>query len=108
MSANNPYDVDRYFDTTQFAPLQPFTLRSFSSRTTDLRAPGINKWDITVQKTVFVREGMFFRLQGELYNAFNRTHFGTPNTTVTSNLFGRINGTFLPPRVIQLSGRFTF
>jgi hypothetical protein len=55
-----------------------------------------------------VREKMNFKIQGEFYNAFNRTHFGTPNTTVTSNLFGRITGTFLGPREVQVSGRFTF
>ncbi|MBS1829747.1 MAG: TonB-dependent receptor [Acidobacteria bacterium] len=107
-STNNPYNVDRYFDTAQFTPQQPFTLRYSSSRTADLRAPGINKWDITFQKSVVVREGMSFKVQAELYNAFNRTHFGTPNTTVTSTSFGRITGTFLNPREIQLSGRFTF
>jgi hypothetical protein len=107
-SANNPYMVDRYFDTTQFAAQQPFTLRAFSSRTNDLRAPGIGKWDLTLQKSVFVREKMNFKIQGEFYNAFNRTHLGTPNTTVTSTSFGRITGTFLGPREVQVSGRFTF
>jgi hypothetical protein len=108
-SDKNLYTVDNYFDPTQFAPLQPFTLRHSSSRTADLRAPGINKWDLTLQKSVFVREGMSFKVQAEFYNAFNRTHFGTPNTTVTSGVnFGRITGTFLNPREIQLSGRFTF
>ena len=47
-------------------------------------------------------------IQGEFYNAFNRTHFGTPNTTVTSTSFGRITGTFLGSREVQVSGRFTF
>ncbi len=103
-----PRTVDLYFDPTQFVPQQPFTLRAFSSRTSDLRAPGINKWDITVQKSVMVREGMNFKVQAEFYNAFNKTHLGTPNTTVTSASFSRITGTFLGPREIQVSGRFTF
>jgi hypothetical protein len=107
-STNNPGLVDNYFDATQFVPQQPFTLRRTSSLIADLRAPGINKWDITIQKTVDIREGMFFRVQAEFYNAFNRTHFGSPNTTVTSAQFGRITGLFLPPREIQLSGRFSF
>lgn len=107
-SDNNRYEVDNYFDTAAFVPQQPFTLRATSSRIADLRAPGINKWDITVQKTVAVREGMSFKVQCELYNALNRTHLGTPNTTVASTQFGRITGTFLNPREIQLSGRFSF
>jgi hypothetical protein len=108
VSSRNSFTVDQYFDTTQFVPMQPFTLRAFSSRTTDLRAPGINKWDITVQKSVMVREGVSIKIQGEFYDAFNRTHFGTPNTKVTSTSFGRITSTFLGPREIQLSARVSF
>ena len=104
----DPHLVDQWFDPTQIVPQQPFTLRAFSSRTTDLRAPGINKWDLTVQKSVVVREKISFKLQAEFYNAFNRTHLGTPNTTATSTSFGRITGTFLGPREIQVSGRFSF
>ncbi|MFN7922720.1 MAG: TonB-dependent receptor [Bryobacteraceae bacterium] len=108
-SSNNPHQVDRWFDTAQFVPQQPFTLRYTSSRSADLRAAGINKWDITVQKNIVVREKIGFKLQGELYNAFNRTHLGTPNTTVTNPAqFGRITGVFLNPREVQVSGRFTF
>jgi hypothetical protein len=107
-SDKNPFTVDQYFDPAQFVPLQPFTLRAFSSRTADLRAPGINKWDITAQKSVAIREGLSFKVQAEFYNAFNRTHLGTPNTTVTSTSFGRITSTFLGPREIQLSARIVF
>ena len=107
-STKNPGTVDQYFDPSQFVPQQPFTLRAFSSRTTDLRAPGIDKWDITAQKSVAIREGVSFKLLAEFYNAFNRTHLGTPNTTVTSSSFGRITGTFLGPREILVSGRFSF
>jgi hypothetical protein len=52
---------------------------------------------------------MSFKVTGEFYNAFNRTHLGVPNTTVTSGSnFGRITGTFLGSREVQVSGRFTF
>jgi hypothetical protein len=105
---NDPKTVDRYFDIAQFVPLAPFTLRTSSLRTSDIRAPGINKWDITIQKSVEIREQMNIRFQAELYNAFNRTHFGAPNTTVTSTSFGRITDTFLGPREVQLSARFSF
>jgi len=107
-SENNPMTVDRYFDILQFAPQAPFTLRKSSTRTSDLRAPGINKWDLTAQKTVPIRENISFRLQAEFYNAFNRTHFNAPNTMVTSTSFGRITDVFLGPREIQVSGRITF
>ena len=39
-------------------------------------------------------DGVALKFRAELYNAFNRTHFGTPNTVVTNTNFGRITGTF--------------
>jgi hypothetical protein len=51
---------------------------------------------------------MALKIRAELYNAFNRTHFGTPNTLVTNTNFGRITGTFLGPREIQLAARIVF
>lgn len=107
-SDNNPHTVDRWFDITQFVPREPFTVRAMSSRLSDLRAPGINKWDITAIKNIVIREGLSLRLQAEFYNALNRTHFAVPNTTVTSANFGRITGTYIGPREVQVSARVTF
>ncbi|MBI3696941.1 MAG: TonB-dependent receptor [Acidobacteria bacterium] len=107
-SDNNPHTVDQWFDVTQFVPQEPFTLRALSSRVADLRAPGIKKWDLTLMKAVPIRERVAMRLQAEFYNAFNTTHFGTPNTTVTNASFGRITGTLLGSREIQLAARITF
>jgi len=53
-------------------------------------------------------DGVALKIRAELYNAFNRTHFGTPNTVVTNTNFGRITGTFLGPREIQLGARLVF
>ncbi len=79
-----------------------------SLKLADLRAPGINKWDITLQKEVAIRERIAFKFQAEFYNAFNKTQLGTPNTTVTNPSFGRITGTFLGSREIQLAARLSF
>jgi len=107
-STANPRNVDAWFDTTQFVPQQPFTLRRTSSRIADIRAPGINKWDVTFQKTVAITEKVSFRFQAEFYNLFNNTHFGTPNVSVTSPNFGRITGLFVNPREVQLGARVNF
>ena len=104
----NPHTVDKWFDTAQFVPLPPFTLNTLSSSVVDLRAPGIRKWDLTAMKRISIREGVEMRLQGEFYNAFNTTMFGSPNTTVTSASFGRITSLLINPRQIQVSARVTF
>ena len=92
---------------SQFVARAPFTLRKSSTRKVDLHAPGMNKWDIGVHKSVEMREQMNFRPQAEFYNALNRTHFAAPNTTRTSTSFGRITDTFPGPRELPLSARFT-
>ncbi len=107
-SESNPYTIEEYFDRSQFAPQEPFTLNTLSSRVADLRAPGLKKWDLTVMKKVKVTERVTMQFQGEFYNAWNTTHFAAPNTTVTSGNFGRITGTSLGPRNIQLSARVLF
>jgi hypothetical protein len=107
-SASDPKTVDRWFDISQFAPEAPFTLNTLSIQLNDLRAPGINKWDLTAMKKIRITERVEFRLQGEFYNAFNKALFDVPNTTVTSPNFGRITAVVIPPRQIQLSGRLTW
>jgi hypothetical protein len=107
-SDNNPRNVDRWFDISQFAPQAPFTLNTLSIQLNDLRAPGINKWDLTAVKKIRITERAEFRLQAEFYNAFNRAHFDIPNTTVTSPNFGRITGVVIPARQIQVSGRISW
>lgn len=109
VSDNNPYTVDEWFDITQFRPREPFTLRLLPTRLSDLRGPGVHKWDITVSKSFQMRDGVALKIRAELYNAFNRTNFGNPNTTLTSSSFGRITGTsFGGAREIQLAARIVF
>jgi hypothetical protein len=107
-SDNNPKNVDRWFDVTQFVPQEPFTLRQTSSRIADLRQQGIRRWDCTLMKKTKLSEGVTMQLQGEFYNMLNTTHLGTPNTTVTNANFSRITGTFLGPREIQVAMRLSF
>ena len=97
-----------WFDKTQFIPQPAFTLHRTSSRISDIRGPGINKWDLTVTKRIPIRETVSMTLQAEFYNAFNHTIFSNPNTSVTSGSFGTISGVNLQPRNIQVSGRITF
>jgi hypothetical protein len=109
VSDDNPHTVDEWFNITQFGPREPFTLKTLPTRLADVRGPGVNKWDFTVSKSFQMSDGVALKTRVELYNAFNRTNFGNPNTTVTSTSFGRITGTsFGGPREIQLAARLEF
>ena len=107
-SENSPKTVDQWFDISQFTTQAPFTLNTLSVQLNDLRAPGINKWDLTAMKKIHITERVEFRLQSEFYNAFNRAHFDIPNTTRTSPNFGKITAVVIPARQIQVSGRLTW
>jgi hypothetical protein len=104
----DPHTIDQWFDKTQFAPQQAFTLKTLSSRVADIRGPGINKIDLTLMKRIQIRERAALQIQAEAYNAFNHPNFDNPNTSVTSTTFGRITAVLLQPRNVQLSGRITW
>ena len=77
--------------------------------------PGINNWDLTLQKDVTIREGKTLQIRAETFNTFNHTQFyGNPNTgapavngSIGSPAFGMIENA-APPRVMQLGFKFSF
>jgi hypothetical protein len=56
----------------------------------DARGPGFNTTDISVSKGFAIGEAMKLELRFDARNAFNHTHFGTPNTSFNSAAFGQI------------------
>jgi len=94
-----------------------------------LTGPGINNWDISVQKEFVVKERLRLQFRADAFNAFNHTQFSGVNATVTypalnnnnpTNLvykadgslnningFGSVNGA-RDPRLMQLMIRFQF
>lgn len=66
------------------------------------RMPGINSWDLGIFKNTKVGERTNVQFRLEMFNAFNRTHFGPPNLSSTSPNFGRIGGTLIDQRRMQL------
>ena len=107
-STANPQTIDRWFDVTQFVPQQSFTLNTLSARVADLRAPIMNRWDMTALKNFRITERLKLNLRAELYNALNHPNFSSPNTSVTSSSFGRITGTVGGARLIQMALRVVF
>ncbi|MFL6354279.1 MAG: carboxypeptidase-like regulatory domain-containing protein [Bryobacteraceae bacterium] len=69
-----------------------------------LYGPGLDNWDIGVQKSfVLPREIGTLQLRTELFNAWNHTQFEQPNGNAGAGAnFGRISGP-RPPRLIQVA-----
>jgi hypothetical protein len=54
--------------------------------------PGVNQWDVALQKTMNISEGHRIAFRAEFFNIFNRAHYGNPTTNISSSSFGRITG----------------
>jgi hypothetical protein len=49
-------------------------------------SPGLQQWDINIQRSFKVTERVTFDFRGELFNAFNHGNFGVENTTLSSGV----------------------
>jgi len=96
---SNP-TLAEWFNTAAFEQPAPFTFGDAPRYMSNVRAPGLQQFDIGFQKWFYWRELLKFELRGEMFNAFNRANFYAPNATFGSPSFGRISAT-LPPRDVQ-------
>jgi len=48
------------------------------------------------------------QIRAEIYNLFNKAHFGIPNTDISQSNFGKFTSTIGTPRMIQLALRYEF
>jgi hypothetical protein len=97
----------RWFDTTCFAAA-PTGYYGNAGRNI-LYGPGINNWDIGIEKyfPIPVREGTRLQFRGEMFNAFNHAQFNLPGSTVNTPNFGLVNSA-RAPRLVQLALRLLF
>jgi hypothetical protein len=89
----------------------PYVMGSAPRTTGLLRAPRSFTADMSAEKEFSldeVRKGMKLELRLEAQNAFNHPVFGTPNTTVDGDSFGRISYMSNGPRQVQLGAKVTF
>ena len=92
-----------WFDTSCF-PLAPVGYFGNSGRTV-LNGPGLNNWDLGVEKlfTFSERKSERLLLRTEIFNAWNHTQFEQPDANAGDGPnFGRISAT-RPPRLMQVS-----
>ncbi|HUY14784.1 MAG TPA: TonB-dependent receptor [Terriglobia bacterium] len=92
--------------------LQPFQLREWSLWMSNIRNPGIDNLDLSVDKETQIKERYTLSFRADILNATNTTQwFNQINTNANSGTFGMIANYNTPsndPRVIMLSLRFGF
>jgi len=71
------------------------------------RAPGLEQWDLSADKTFRIREAVKIQFRSEFFNLPNHTNFGIPNTNYGASSFGTIRATY-PARQIQFALKAIF
>ena len=100
--------LQKYFNTSVFSQPAAFTFGNVSPYVSDLRAPYQNNHDWSLFKEFRPRENIRVQFRAELFNAFNRVQFGSPNLSVTSSSSGVISSQANAPRQTQFGLKILF
>lgn len=106
----NPNNFNRTgLSATSTASVTNAALRTYGTLPRNaFRAPGRTNFDFAIAKvTPITAERVKLEFRTEFFNIFNTAQFGSPNTSITSSLFGQILSTF-DPRIIQFAVRITY
>jgi hypothetical protein len=87
--------VAKFFSTSCFAAPGGGTIgvpnyRYGDSARHPLESPGLNNWDLAVQKDTVLWERLNFQFRAEAFNFFNRVNFGPPNGSFGTPQFGTL------------------
>jgi hypothetical protein len=104
----HPGNLTNYLDKSNFVAAAQGTKGDIGRNAA--YGPGVNTWDLGFSKSFRFGERYRFQFRWEMFNAFNRVTFSTPNNNWSSSAFGLINSTnsAYPPRVMQAAGKFYF
>jgi hypothetical protein len=96
--------INRYFRTECFsAPADRFG----NAGTTTVIGPGLNLWDLAVNKNFAVREKTQIQFRAEFFNAFNHPNWNMPGRDFGASAFGVVSSA-LDPRIIQFGLKLLF
>lgn len=98
--------TSEWFDTSCFTTPAPFQLGNSGSGR--VHGPGFYNSDISLSKSVNIREQMRLTLQIDAFNVTNTPHYSNPDTNLSDSNFGQIGGANGIPRELQLGVHFTF
>jgi hypothetical protein len=105
---HNPRNGNPYFNTSLFS-LPPLGSIGNSGRRL-FSGPGIDNYDLTVQKNWKLTESKYLQLRLEGFNAFNHAQFygpGSVDGNISSGTFGQVVGA-AAPRLLQIAMKLVF
>jgi len=99
--------LNHYVSAAAFQPNAPGTFGN--SGRNPFVGPGIDTTDASIAKNWTFEQGYGLQFRWEMFNAFNHTSFGIPNTDPTASNFGQITGIgAIAPRVMQAGLKLKF
>ena len=116
MESGNPESrINEYLNPAAFSLAPAYTFGNLS-RSIPMYGPGLANWDVSLFKTVKIKERITAQFRAEALNVFNTPAFANPNVDflgVNSNgtpagSFGKITYQMNLPRELQLGIRFAF
>jgi hypothetical protein len=106
----NPF-TDVYLNPAAFSDPGQFAIGDASPTLPDVRGFPYYNENISIIKNTKVAEAATVQFRAELFNAFNRVVFSSPDSNfndVVTGGFGKVTGQFNAPRVIQFALRLDF
>ena len=92
-----------YFNKSAFSSEVLGTMGNSNQRF--FHGPGINNWDIGLQKITKIQEKTSIQFRAEFFNAMEHAQFNNPNGNFTSSSFGRVTSA-KAGRIGQMSLKF--
>jgi hypothetical protein len=104
----NPRTTTSAFNTKLFSVPAPGTMGNVPRRF--FYGPGLENFDMSLQKEIALTEGKLLQFRVEAFNVFNHAQFfgaAAVNGNISSANFGQIVNA-MPPRQVQLAAKFNF
>jgi hypothetical protein len=102
------YDrLNGYINPAAFTSSAAYTFGD-APRTLSLRGPGYENWDMSLFKSVLIRERFNVQFRAQTFNTFNTPLFAGPNTAFGNANFGAVTSQANFPRYLQLGLRLTY
>lgn len=73
-----------------------------------LRVPPLFNQDLSISRSIPLRESWKFEIGADAFNLFNNVRFGGINTNITNAAFGRVTAQVNTPRVVQFKAKILF
>jgi trimeric autotransporter adhesin len=99
--------LNGYINPAAFSSSAAYTFGN-APRTLSLRGPGYENWDMSLFKSVLVRDRVNVQFRASTFNTFNTPLFAGPNTAFGSANFGAITAQSNFPRYLQLGLHITY